>query len=90
MKRMYVKYLAIAAVVLCGSTLLLFAQDVGKKPTNEELQRGTNLLAYEDYSDVDPMPLVEKYEGLRVTDVLDAMQAIGLQDIGLMDHDIRP
>jgi regulator of RNase E activity RraA len=80
----------IAALVLCGSTLLLFAQDARRKPTNEELRKGTDVLAYKDYSDVDPMPLVKLYEGLRVTDVLDAMQAIGLQDIGLMDHDIRP
>ena len=36
------------------------------------------------------MPLVKKYQGLRVTDVLDAMQAVGLQDRGLMDKTIRP
>lgn len=36
------------------------------------------------------MPLVKRYQELRVTDVLDAMQAIGLQDIGLMDKTIRP
>ena len=90
MKRMHLKHVAIAAAILCGSTLLLFAQDEGKTLTDEELRRGANLLAYKDYSDVDPMPLVKLYEGLRVTDVLDAMQAIGLQDIGLMDHSIRP
>lgn len=90
MKRIHLKHVAIAAAILCGSTLLLFAQDEGKTPTDEELRRGANLLAYKDYSDVDPMPLVKLYEGLRVTDVLDAMQAIGLQDIGLMDHSIRP
>jgi 4-hydroxy-4-methyl-2-oxoglutarate aldolase len=56
----------------------------------EELRKGANLLAYQDNSGEDPMPLVKKYEGLRVTDVLDAMQAIGLQDIGVMDKTIRP
>jgi regulator of RNase E activity RraA len=58
--------------------------------TEEQLRRGANLLVYEDYSAVDPLPLVKKYDGLRVTDVLDALQAIGLQDIGVMDHSIRP
>jgi len=90
MKRMHLKHVAIAAAILGGSTLLLFAQDGGKTLTDEELRRGANLLVYKDYSDVDPMPLVKQYEGLRVTDVVDAMQAIGLQDIGLMDHSIRP
>jgi regulator of RNase E activity RraA len=56
----------------------------------DELQRGTNLYPYEDYSEEDHTKLVKKYKGLRVTDVLDAMQAIGLQDIGFMDHSIRP
>ncbi len=66
----------------------------GQEPTpklpDDQLRRGANLLPYRDYSGEDPMPLVKKYEGLRVTDVRDAMQAIGLQDIGVMDHSIRP
>lgn len=58
--------------------------------TDEQLQQGANLLRYRDWSGEDPMPLVKQYEGLRVSDVLDAMQAIGLQDTGIMDHTIRP
>ena len=58
--------------------------------TDEQLKKGANLLRFKDYSDEDPMPLVKMYHGLRVADVLDAMQAIGLQDTGLMDHSIRP
>lgn len=58
--------------------------------TDEELRQGANLLVCEDRSAEDPLPLVKKYDGLRVTDVLDALQAIGLQDIGIMDHTIRP
>lgn len=41
-------------------------------------------------SNLEPLSVVERYEGLRVSDALDAMQAIGLQDTGLMDHSIRP
>lgn len=33
---------------------------------------------------------LEQYEGLRVTDVCDGMDALGMQDIGLMSRDIRP
>jgi len=58
--------------------------------TDEQLRKGANLLGYPDTSDEDPIVLVRKYQGLRVSDVIDAMQAIGLQDIGVMDHDIRP
>lgn len=30
------------------------------------------------------------YESLRLTDVCDGMDAVGLQDVGLMDKEIRP
>jgi regulator of RNase E activity RraA len=34
--------------------------------------------------------VLARYEGLRVTDVCDGMDALGFQDIGLMSRDIRP
>lgn len=33
---------------------------------------------------------LEIFKGLRVTDVNDGMDALGLQDIGIVSHDIRP
>lgn len=66
------------------------AQDQIPKPTPEQLRKGMTLYPNKGLADEDPMPLVKKFEGLRVTDVLDAMQAIGLQDRGIMDKSIRP
>ncbi len=34
--------------------------------------------------------ILEKYKGLRVTDVCDGMDALGMQDIGLVDREIHP
>lgn len=34
--------------------------------------------------------ILELFKGLRVTDVCDGMDAVGLQDMGSMDHDIKP
>jgi len=34
--------------------------------------------------------VIEAFRGLRVTDVCDAMDAVGLMDRGLMDREIRP
>ena len=67
-----------------------FAQPTRPNPTDSELARGADLLPVPDRSAVDPLPLAKKYEGLRVTDVVDALQAIGLQDITSMDRSIRP
>jgi regulator of RNase E activity RraA len=38
----------------------------------------------------DRQRILERFDGLRVTDVCDGMDAIGLQDVGLLDADIRP
>jgi len=81
---------SIAVVVVLFTVLSSPGQTPAPNLTDDQLRQGANLLPYRDYSGEDPMPLVKKYQGLRVTDVRDAMQAIGLQDIGVMDHAIRP
>ena len=43
-----------------------------------------------DNSDKARKEILDLYKDLRLTDVLDGMDLIGLQDIGLMDNDIRP
>jgi 4-hydroxy-4-methyl-2-oxoglutarate aldolase len=43
-----------------------------------------------DNSDKARKEILDLYKNLRVSDVLDGMDLIGLQDIGLMDNDIRP
>jgi 4-hydroxy-4-methyl-2-oxoglutarate aldolase len=84
---------ALCLLALVVSAAVLPAQDkppAPPAPSIEEMKKGANLLPFRDYSNADPMPLVKRYEGLRVTDVVDAMQAIGLQDTGSMDYSIRP
>lgn len=41
-------------------------------------------------SDQERQALVDLYRGLRVTDVCDGMDRCGLQDVGLLDWEIRP
>ncbi len=79
----------VSVVLLCGARGVL-GQETRTVPDKAALARGADLMPVEDYSGVDPMPLVKQYEGLRVTDVVDALQAIGLQDIGSMHHSIKP
>jgi regulator of RNase E activity RraA len=86
--RSFIIVLALAGVLGCATTAL--CQDEAPKLTGDQIKKGATLLQYKDYSNEDPMPLVHKYEGLRVSDVIDAMQAIGMQDTGLMDKSIRP
>jgi 4-hydroxy-4-methyl-2-oxoglutarate aldolase len=48
-----------------------------------------NNKAFDD-SETARQEILNLYKDLRLTDVLDGMDLIGLQDIGLMDNDIRP
>ena len=53
---------------------------------------GVRLLKNKSFDDSEKArkEILELYRDLRLTDVLDGMDLIGLQDIGLMDKDIRP
>lgn len=59
------------------------------EPTTPE---GIRVLQNKSFDDSEEarQGILELYKDLRVTDVCDGMDAIGLQDIGLMDSDIRP
>jgi regulator of RNase E activity RraA len=54
--------------------------------------QGVRLLENKSFDDSEQArkEILELYRDLRLTDVLDGMDLIGLQDIGLMDKDIRP
>ncbi len=41
-------------------------------------------------ADQDRAEVLKRFQGLRVTDVCDGMDAVGLQDVGLMDRSIGP
>ena len=51
---------------------------------------GTNFISTEVYSEADDQKVLDLFRGLRVADVSDGMDAVGLQNIGLMNAEIRP
>jgi regulator of RNase E activity RraA len=55
-----------------------------------EAARGKNFLATRPYRPDEDRALLKMFEGLRVADVSDGMDAVGLQDVGLMDPRIAP
>ena len=74
-------------VIFCMVGTVMFAQ--GGELTTPE---GVRLLQNKSFDDSEEAraEILRLYEDLRVTDVLDGMDLIGLQDIGLMDNNIRP
>jgi 4-hydroxy-4-methyl-2-oxoglutarate aldolase len=61
----------------------------GNEPVTPEAKRILQNKSFDD-SDEARRAILKMYRGLRVTDVCDGMDAIGLQDIGVMDQEIRP
>jgi regulator of RNase E activity RraA len=84
----------VVAFVVCslGGSPTAIAQSAAPKTTNSapDLRAGHTFLATGVYSEEDDRRILKAFEGLRVADVSDGMDAVGLQNIGLMDADIRP
>lgn len=76
---------------VCLGCLLLLHQQVASGQ-QDHTPEGVRLLENKTFDDGDEArrEILELYEGLRVTDVCDGMDLIGLQDVGLMDNEIRP
>src|SRR5687767_14046293 len=63
---------------------------VGQAPDAAELRAGKTFISTQVYSEYDDQRILGLFKGLRVADVSDGMDAVGLQNTGLMDPEIRP
>jgi 4-hydroxy-4-methyl-2-oxoglutarate aldolase len=91
------KSLRIRHILIISSALFLLllrpgsGQVAPEKPTGATaLQAGKNLIATPVYSEAEDRKILALFKGLRVSDVVDGMDAVGLQDIGTMDPEIHP
>jgi 4-hydroxy-4-methyl-2-oxoglutarate aldolase len=55
-----------------------------------DLQDGKRFIETKVYTEEEDKIILELFEGLRVADVSDGMDAFGLQNVGLMDPEIHP
>jgi regulator of RNase E activity RraA len=83
-----------ATFALLASIMLVLVTDAQETTNIPKIvtPEGVRLLENKSFDDSDHArkEILDLYENLRVTDVLDGMDLIGLQDIGLMDNNIRP
>lgn len=80
--------IAFSLVVLVAA--VSHAQTPPEADTAAELRAGRSFLATPVFSEEEDRKLLALFEGLRVADTTDGMDAVGLQNIGLMDPEIRP
>jgi regulator of RNase E activity RraA len=72
------------------ATVAAHAQTPPKADPGAELRAGRSFLATPVFSEDEDRKVLALFEGLRVADTTDGMDAVGLQNIGLMDPAIRP
>jgi 4-hydroxy-4-methyl-2-oxoglutarate aldolase len=77
-----------ALVALVASTA--HAQTPSETDLMAQLRAGKTFISTRTYSEAEDQKLLALFDGLRVADVTDGMDAVGLQNIGLMDPEVRP
>jgi len=76
-------------VILVAMTVLCGGFTAGQKADEAaDLRAGKNLIPTAIYSEADDLKVLKLFKGLRVSDVTDGMDSVGLQNIGLMDPEI--
>jgi regulator of RNase E activity RraA len=71
--------------ILLGLISNALAQEIAKA----ELEKGVNFIATKTYSDQENAEILKRFEGLRVADVSDGMDMVGLPGTGLVDPAIH-
>src|SRR5437762_3344250 len=88
--------LAVGVVALLALTQPLFPQNEqsAKPPAQLAPKTVPNqvqlFIPYRQYSQEENQRILKLYEPLRVSDVSDGMDTVGLQDVGIVDESVRP
>ena len=94
----YISFIALVFVLVLSVSVInakeAKSDDTQKVAEEPKLTKpeGVRFLKNKEFDDSDKArkEILDLYKDLRLTDVLDGMDLIGLQDIGLMDKSIRP
>jgi regulator of RNase E activity RraA len=80
--------IALSLSVLASASA--YAQAPSGADPSADLRRGKGFISTTVFSEEEDRKLRALFDGLRVADVTDGMDAVGLQNVGLMDPEIRP
>jgi 4-hydroxy-4-methyl-2-oxoglutarate aldolase len=76
--------------LLCAVTLLLSAPVAAQQPAEKSIPDKVQLfIPYKEYTAEDNKRVLDEYKYLRVADVSDGMDVVGLQNIGLVNPEIH-
>jgi 4-hydroxy-4-methyl-2-oxoglutarate aldolase len=77
------------ALAFSTAATLLVAAPVARAQSDADLRTGKSFIATAVYTEAQDRQILDLFEGLRVSDVTDGMDAVGLPGVGLMDPAIH-
>jgi len=82
---------ALVAVAMVGTTMVSIpaAAQQGARSNAEELRAGKNFMETKVYTEQEDQAILKLFDGLRVADVSDGMDKVGLANVGLMSPEIH-
>jgi regulator of RNase E activity RraA len=78
------------AALACAAGVSLSAQGGASQAAAADARGGRSFIEARVFSEADDSRLLKSFDGLRVADVTDGMDAMGLANVGLMDPAIHP
>jgi regulator of RNase E activity RraA len=80
------------ALALVAGAALVFSGSPGRaqSPGSPDIRAGRGFIETPVYTEAQDREILELFAGLRVADVTDGMDAVGLPNVGLMDPEIHP
>jgi 4-hydroxy-4-methyl-2-oxoglutarate aldolase len=83
-------WLVASGVLVAACVLVVPPPALAQAPAAADPRAGRGFLATPVFTAEEDRALLAVFEGLRVADVTDGMDAMGLQNVGLMDPEVRP
>jgi len=82
--------LVVGVLLVAASVLVVAPPAFAQAPAAVDPRAGKGFIATPVFTAEEDRALLALFEGLRVADVTDGMDAMGLQNVGLMDPEVRP
>lgn len=82
--------LRLSLALLAAAALVVPATAQAPSSKAEEFRAGKSFIPTKVYSQAEDDAILKAFEGLRVADVTDGMDFVGLKNVGLMDPEVHP
>jgi len=82
--------LSLVLITVVLQSVVQSGQAADEKKMVDELRTGKNFIPTKVYTAQEDAAILKRFDGLRVADVCDGMDKVGLQNVGLMDPEIHP